>query len=174
MIYRNFLLLLTAMFSIGIAQADNSYQTPEAFVSAAFSGHVPKTKIIWLTGERKETTVRILGHRYHKLRIRYWQKKHRTVWILEERGKKQLITTGLIVDAARLAQLKILVFRESRGSEIHHPFFTDQFKGMNLEQTQDIDHRIDGISGATLSVRAMKKLATLALYLDREVNHVSP
>ncbi len=175
--HQKFLLLFIAVLSVGIAQADNVYQTPESFVAASFSGNVPKTKIIWLTGKRKETTMRILGHRYHKLRIRYWQEKMRTVWILEETGKKQFITTGVIVDHGTLTQLKILVFRESRGSEIHYPFFTDQFKGMNLEQTQHIDRHIDGISGATLSVRAMKKLATLALYLDYQVNkkdNVSP
>ncbi|MFQ5642694.1 MAG: FMN-binding protein [Thiogranum sp.] len=35
---------------------------------------------------------------------------------------------------------------------------------------------MDGISGATLSVRAMQKVARLALYLDSEVRkqHVTP
>lgn len=57
------------------------------------------------------------------------------------------------------------MFRESRGFEVRYPFFTDQFRGARLREGLDLDREIDGISGATLSVRALTKLARLALLL---------
>ena len=68
-----------------------------------------------------------------------------------------------------LERIKVLEFRESRGWEVRHAFFTDQFRAARLTKDRNLDRDIDGISGATLSVRAMKKLAALALYLDGEL-----
>ena len=48
-------------------------------------------------------------------------------------------------------------------------FFTDQFNEIGLTGELDLDRGIDGISGATLSVRALKKLARLALYLHTRI-----
>jgi hypothetical protein len=64
--------------------------------------------------------------------------------------------------------LRVLEFRESRGWEVRYPFFTDQFGGIGLRPDLQLDRPIDGISGATLSVRALKKLARLALYLTQQ------
>jgi len=60
----------------------------------------------------------------------------------------------------------VLVFRESRGDEIRYPSFTEQFTGATLNNKQKLDRRIDGISGATLSVNALRKLAAVALQLS--------
>jgi Na+-transporting NADH:ubiquinone oxidoreductase subunit NqrC len=61
----------------------------------------------------------------------------------------------------------VLIFRESHGWEVRHDFFTDQFKGLTLDGDSNLSARIDGISGATLSVNALRNLARFALYLDR-------
>ncbi|WP_069472977.1 FMN-binding protein [Candidatus Marithrix sp. Canyon 246] len=74
------------------------------------------------------------------------------VWILEEIGKKKPITTGIVINKGRIERFKVLIFRETRGWEVCYPFFTNQFKGNSLN---NFSH-IDGISGATLSVRALK------------------
>lgn len=100
--------------------------------------------------------------------MRYWGEKHRTAWILEEIGKERPITVGLVIDNGRLETVKVLVFRESRGWEVRYPFFTDQFNGARLTNEHGLDRSIDGISGATLSVRALKKLARLALFLHNQ------
>jgi hypothetical protein len=159
--------LLTLVSTIAVARG--TYQEPEDFLSQAFAGDVPEPGIIWLTGERKDAVKSLLGHRYPSLRIRYWKAGERSAWILDEIGKDQPITTGLVINAGRLEQIKVLVFRESRGWEVRHPFFTNQFKQAQLNESRQLDRNIDGISGATLSVRAMKKLAALALYLDAEL-----
>ena len=158
------------------ATARGTYQTPRDFLAEAFDGQVPEPRVLWLTGDRKTQVKKILGHPYPGLRVRYWLKGARSAWILEETGKDMPITFGVLVDDGRLARIRVLVFRESRGAEIRHPFFTEQFEGLRLDPRLMLDRSIDGISGATLSVRAMKKIAALALYLDTQVRagHVTP
>ena len=159
--------LLLALVCANLA-ARGVYQQPQDFLSDTFGGSVPEPAVIWLTGERKQVVNRLLGHRYASLRVRYWARDERSAWILEEIGKDLPITIGLVVNDGLLEQIKVLVFRESRGWEIRHPFFTDQFDQAQLNAEQQLDRTIDGISGATLSVRAMKKLAALSLYLDQQ------
>jgi hypothetical protein len=163
---RNLTFTLYLLLAGPAALASSTYQTPDDFLSTAFSGQPPEAAVIWLTGERKNIVEQMLGHRYPTLRVRYWRSGPRSAWILDEVGKDQPITVGVIVNDARIETIKVLVFRESRGWEIRHPFFTDQFKAAQLNSERELDRHIDGISGATLSVRAMKKLARLALYLD--------
>jgi Na+-translocating ferredoxin:NAD+ oxidoreductase RnfG subunit len=62
-----------------------------------------------------------------------------------------------------------LAFRESRGWEIRYPFFTKQFDQVSLTQKQKLNKTIDNITGATLSVRAVRKLAQLALIYHARV-----
>jgi hypothetical protein len=163
---RNLIFTLYLLLIGPAALADSTYQTPEEFLNEAFSNATPEPAVIWLTGERKAAVEQILGHRYSTLRVRYWRSGRRSAWILDEVGKEQPITAGVIVNEARIEAVKVLVFRESRGWEVRHPFFTDQFKAAQLGSDRQLDRHIDGISGATLSVRAMTKLARLALYLD--------
>jgi len=150
------------------ALARGTYQEPDAFLAETFSDNPPEPTVIWLAGERKVAVKQLLGHRYPSLRIRYWRRDQRSAWILDEIGKDLPITIGIVINEGRLEIIKVLVFRESRGEEIRHPFFTGQFKDARLDHKGNLDQTIDGISGATLSVRAMKKLARLALYLDAE------
>lgn len=167
-------LLIYLTFTSGLMAA--VYQEPEAFLSEVFSADVPDSSVIWLTGDRKKISSEILGHRYSSLRIRYWQRANRTTWILEEVGKDLPITIGFVIEDGRIKQTRVLIFRESRGWEIRHPFFTKQFDQAQLDEHRHLDRTIDGISGATLSVRAMKKLARLSLYLDEQarLQDVSP
>ena len=148
--------------------ADDAYQSQEDFLLEAFNGVTPEPGIIWLKGDIKNTASNILGHPYPGLRIRYWGEGHRSAWILEEIGKVKPITVGLVVNDAGLEKIRVLAFRESRGWEVRYPFFTDQFTGIGLTKDNDLNRTIDGISGATLSVRALKKLARLALYLHSQ------
>jgi len=163
-------LLLAVLSCIsGNVAAGDTYLEPETFLAETFGGNPPKPAVIWLRKDISETAKTILGHPYPALRIRYWLRDGRSAWILEEIGKDQPITVGLVVNAGRLESLQVLVFRESRGWEVRYPFFTDQFSGAVLVPQLELDRKIDGISGATLSVRALKKLARLALYLHSQL-----
>lgn len=149
--------------------ARGTYQTPEAFVAEAFGGEPPPAEKLWLRGDIKSHIEDILGRPYGKLRLTYWLKAGRSAWILEEIGKEELITTGFVVGPGGIERVRVLIFRESRGFEVRYPAFTRQFEGMQLDAESKLDRHIDGISGATLSVAALNKLARIALLLHRHV-----
>jgi hypothetical protein len=161
-------LVILILLRTSNALADADYQSPEEFLLEAFDGSTPEPGVIWLKGDIKYTASEILGHPYPGLRIRYWGEGGRSAWILEEIGKVKPITVGLVINDGGLEKIRVLAFRESRGWEVRYPFFTDQFTGIGLTDGNDLNRRIDGISGATLSVRALKKLARLALYLHSQ------
>ena len=164
-----FHLLLLALFS-ATAVAGGVYQEPDAFIAEAFADNPPKPEVIWPDKKLKAQMKDILGHDYRGLRIRYWKQEQKTAWILDEIGKDKPITTGFVINQGRIERVRVLVFRESRGWEVRHAFFTDQFDKASLQRNTELDRTIDNISGATLSVRAVTKLARVALLLDQAVN----
>ena len=168
MMRRVFLIFVVLMLSTG-AVAKGVYQEPREFLSEVFAGDVPKPRLLWVTQSLRPAIQEIMGHDLRELRIRYWGREGRTAWILEEIGKEQPITTGIVVDDGRIERIQVLIFRETRGWEVRYPFFTDQFPGTGLRDRR-LDRPIDGVTGATLSVRALKKLAALALYLHRHTD----
>lgn len=141
---------------------------PSAFIASAFNQEVPVQEVVWIKGGLREQIVDVLGHEPGFMRVRYWNRGHRTAFILDEIGKERPITTGFVVDDGALDKVQVLVFRESRGWEVKYPFFSDQFVGATLD-SDGLDRTIDGISGATLSVRAVTRLAEVALLLDRHI-----
>jgi len=159
---------MAAMLFFAAAQswAADVYQSPDAFLTEAFAGQPPAPKMLWLTDAMQQGAARILGHKYPAMRLRYWEHGKRSAWILEEIGKEEPITAGIVVDAGRIERMRVLIYRESRGGEVRYPFFTRQFEGVELKPDMRLDRHIDSISGATLSVRALERLARLALYLD--------
>ena len=84
---------------------------------------------------------------------------------MDEIGKEQPITIGVTISYNQIERVDILAFRESRGWEVRHPFFTDQFQGLSLNNRFELDGAVDGITGATLSVRAVTNVSRLALHL---------
>jgi hypothetical protein len=160
------MLWLCANSIVGYAE---QYQSRDDFLQQAFVGTLPKANILWLKKPLKKVVKDILQHPPGFIRTRYWQQDDKTVWILNEIGKVKLITVGVVIQAHKIQTIKVLAFRESRGWEVKHPFFTDQFKQRTLTQDLKLDKSIDGISGATLSVRALNKIARMALFFDRQV-----
>lgn len=151
------------------AFARGVYQEPDAFVQQAFNNQPPAARILWLTSDIRPGAEKILAHKPSTRRVRYWASGQRSVWVLDEIGKDQPITVGIIVNQGKLEKIKILVFRESRGYEVRYPSFTDQFNQARLQEDTQLDRNIDGISGATLSVRAVSKLSRLALYYHNKI-----
>jgi hypothetical protein len=163
-------LVVSVIACAGFATAQGTYMEPEAFMEETFPDGVPDPEVLWLIGEIETGVDEIMGHPLGELRVRYWRKDGRSAWILEEIGKEQPITTGIVIDQGRIERIEVLIYRESRGWEVRHDFFTRQFEGAELQDDGELDRTIDNISGATLSVRALTKLARLALYLDKQVS----
>tara|TARA_R110002167_G_scaffold187612_5_gene388910 strand:- start:2194 stop:2700 length:507 start_codon:yes stop_codon:yes gene_type:complete len=160
--------LLLCSFAVS-AFAGSVNQTNEDFIAETFTDNIPKSKVVWIKDDLRPAIANILGHEYAGLRIRYWQQVQRTAWILEEIGKESPITFGIIIAGGKVEQVKVLAYRESRGGEIQQRAFTRQYADAELNE-QKLDRHIDGISGATLSVRAMTSVVTLALYLTQFIN----
>jgi hypothetical protein len=148
--------------------AEDVYQAPDDFIVESFDGAEPPPSVLWLTKPVRAQMKEILGHDYSGMRIRYWAGEGRTAWILDEIGKYEPITTGIVVADGRIERLKVLVYRETHGWEVKHPFFSDRFRGAGADENYELDQPIDNIAGATLSVNALKRLGALALYLDAQ------
>lgn len=155
------------------ADARGTYLEPRAFVAEVFGGEPPPPRMLWLTGDVRAAVREVTGHDPEALRLRYWARGGRSAWVLDEIGKEQPITIGVVVGDAQIERIEVLVFRESRGWEVRYPFFTGQFTGARLTPAGRLDRDIDGISGATLSVNAMRKVARLALVLDAHARRAS-
>jgi len=145
--------------------APKVYQKPSDFVRSSL-GQIPATKAITPTGAQQARIRAILGRNYHTKAIRYWSVGGRTVYILEEVGKTEFITTGYVVRGHKIESVKVLVYRETHGYEVARTSFTRQFSGVTVKSNSQLTKNPRNIAGATLSVRALTKLARLALYLE--------
>jgi hypothetical protein len=165
----SFTMLMAATVCVA---AKGVYLTPEQFIASAFSSGNASVQTLWLSGESKRQAEAIVNRKL-AMRTRYWAEGKRTAWILEEIGKEMPITIGVVVEADKIIDVRILAYRESRGGEVRYPFFTSQYNGLSLREDLSLTDTIDGISGATLSVRAVTRIARVALYFHRHVNAVN-
>ncbi len=163
------LTFLFLFLTVSALHARGTYQEPAAFLEDTFKGNVPVAKKIWLTGDTGKTVTTILQHKPDRLRVRYWKQEQRSAWILEEIGKEKPITVGFVINNNKIERVKVLIFRESRGDEVRHDFFTRQFSEAKIKPDTSLNQNIDGISGATMSVRALTKLSRVALFLSSKI-----
>jgi hypothetical protein len=71
-------------------------------------------------------------------------------------GKHKPMTYMVGVDGrGRVSDIELLIFRESRGSEIRQKRFNTQYEGKTVLDPVRINKDIINISGATMSVRSM-------------------
>ena len=62
------------------------------------------------------------------------------------------------------------MYREQHGYEIKYPSFLSQFPKKTLQTGNKLNEELDNISGATLSVRSMDRMARMALLLTNLTN----
>jgi hypothetical protein len=156
-----------ASFSVN---AKEVFQSGPDFVAEVFAPLQAESKVIWLTPEIRAQAAEIVDRPVRGLRVRYHQSNNKTAWILEEIGKEMPITIGVVVEDDVIQQVKIFAYRESRGGEVRYPAYTKQYLGASLQEDYRLSQNIDGITGATLSVWAVNKVAALALYYHAVVN----
>jgi hypothetical protein len=166
--------LLRPMATIALLLAGGSafagpkvHQKPSDFIKSSL-GAIPTTHAITLTATQQQQVRAILGKNYKTKAIRYWERNGKSAFILEEIGKTEAITTGVVVKNRKIETVKVLVYRESHGWEVARSAFTNQFQGTSLKSNGQISRSPRNIAGATLSVRALTKLARLALFLDSQ------
>jgi hypothetical protein len=153
------------------------YLSPGAFVEQIIQlSESPlhfENKTLWLNKSIQSEIKHILDRPYSKLRLRYKQSLSAntptTIWFLDEIGKERPISFAIAVRNQQIIQIKVLEFRESRGYEIHIPAFSQQFDNIGVNDEGKLNKSIDGITGATMSVNAMKKVSRVALLLHELV-----
>ncbi len=141
------------------------YLTQDKFLGKYFQTK-PDAAFLWLDQDLREKLNNDLQEVLSTARLRYWQQEGKRAWILEKVGRDKPITLGFIIENGRISHMDVLVFRESRGYEIHYESFTQQLENIGFDDKMALDKNIDNITGATLSVNAVRKTARLALYLD--------
>jgi len=89
------------------------------------------------------------------------------------RGKEQPITyITMIKPDGAIADVEVLVYRESYGGEVQYEQFRKQFRGKSRVNDLHVGRGIQGIAGATISSKAIangaKKVLTLFQLWRRE------
>lgn len=172
------LLVLSSLLAAAVAFAGSGGQAGrfmevDDYLDRAFPDGKPAAGTLWIDGDLRESVEQVLGHRFGKLRTRYWFDGATSVWVLDEIGKEMPITIAVTVRHERIEDVKVLEFRESRGWEVKYPFFTDQFRQARLVDDHRLDRNIDSITGATLSVGAVTRVAKVALILHGTLHESS-
>ncbi len=160
-------LLVGCLATMTSASSQGRYLETADYLLAAFPNDEPVPNTLWVTNELRQSAEDTLGYGIASLRVRYWRRDRRTAWILDQVGKVQPITVGVVVEDDTASMVRVIEFRESRGWEVRYPFFTDQFNDARLDTRNEIDRQIDSITGATLSVDAVTRVVRLALFLYR-------
>ena len=111
-----------------------------------------------------------MGSRYKKSIFSYWIVEDKTIWILNSIGKYKPITASFVVESCKIKSSHVLIYREQIGYEIKYQSFLAQFNNVKINNEYRLTRNIDNISGATLSVNSMDRMARTALILDNISN----
>lgn len=164
--------IVLGLTALAAAPARAAMSVPD-YLAESFAGQpAPVARSLWLTPPVRARLEAILGHPVRAPRLPYWQSGGRTTWILNEIGKEQPITIGVVIERSRVQRVDILEYRESRGDEVRYPAFLRQFSQAALRASDRLDQDIQGISGATLSVWAVTR-ATRAALVGAELSQAS-
>lgn len=156
--------------ALGAAPAyaiDDIIETQEAFLAEAFGATPPPAKVLDLSGGTQSQIESALGHPLLQTRLHYWKAGNRSAWVFEDKGKQgyQPTLCGFVISGGAVDIARVLIYRESHGEEVTQPSFLKQFAGARAAGNQ-LDRHIDGISGATLSVLMMQRMARAAIAMD--------
>ena len=108
------LVLMTSQVAFAM---ETVYQEPDDFIEQNLSGC--HQQVLWLKSDTKTEIERLVERSFPGMRVRYCEKDGKTGWILNAIGKTEPITSGIIINDGRVEQVRVLIFRESRGSEVH-------------------------------------------------------
>ena len=130
---------------------------------------ITKKRLI-LKGDQLEKIQKPMGHKYKKRIFKYWTSENQTIWILNSIGKYKPITAAFVVESCKIKSSHVLIYREQHGYEIKYDSFLSQFSNVGIKNNSELNKKIDNISGATLSVNSMDRMARTALMLDNMSN----
>lgn len=93
--------------------------------------------------------------------------------VADEQGKYRPITFMAGIDSSlHIVDVRVLIYRESRGGEVRHTRFLKQYRNKSLDDPLRINRDIINITGATISVNALnagvRKVLAVAEYLKSQ------
>jgi hypothetical protein len=168
---RYFALWLALVACPSLLAMETVYQSPADFLGEFLPGC--RQQALWLTTDLKSEAEHLVNHPYPGLRVRYCRLGEKTAWVLDEIGKTEPITSGILINRGLVERVRVLIFRESRGAEVHRSSFVQQYESATLVGGKNLDRPIDGITGATMSVSALSRQVKLALLFDSVVRESS-
>jgi hypothetical protein len=148
-------------------------EAEETFLKKVFKNNIPEKKRLILKGENKDKVKVIMGDKYKKRLFAYWADENNQAWILNSIGKYKPITAGFIINNCKIKSSHVIKYREQHGYEIKFPAFLLQFTDGEIDSSMKLNVKIDNISGATLSVNSMQRMAKTALLLNKLSNEAS-
>ena len=142
---------------------------PEVLVQKHFSDDPPAPTLLSVKGDSAKLATQILGAPYPLATVQYWRRGNQTLWVLAARGKTHVFTTGFLVEDKKIVATEIIAYHGARGRGVLSKRFTRQFLGLSLKRGDRLSKRVHGITGATISSKAMINTARLALAWDATV-----
>ena len=162
-------ILLINLICFGTAVAKLEIEEENFLKKIRSSENIEKSRII--LNKEQLTKIQIpMGDKYKKRIFKYWRTDEKTVWILNSIGKYKPITAAFVVKECKINSAHVLIYREQHGYEIKYPSFLTQFNSLKINNEFRLTRNIDNISGATLSVNSMDRMARTALILDNISN----
>ena len=164
------ILIYVISFLLVTEVSSKQSEEEKTFLNDIFSGSNPTKKRLILKGEGKIFIKKIMGDKYNKKIFSYWESDADQVWILNSIGKYKPITAGFVVNNCKIKSSHVIVYREQHGYEIKYPNFRQQFENAIIDSNLKLNVKVDNISGATLSVNSMTRMAKAALLLNKLTN----
>ena len=164
-----FFLLFSTLYSGSVKAFElyKTFQTPDVFLAEMFNNNVPQPVVLNLNAQAQSEISAVFKRPFPSQRIRYWKDATKTVWVFDDIGKEGYVptTSGFAISNGAVETARVLIYRESRGEQVAEPSFLNQLKGAKASGT-GLSNKVDNITGATLSVVMMERMARTAITLD--------
>jgi len=164
-----FFLIITSLYSgkVKAFELYKTFQTPDVFLAEMFNNQVPAPTVLNLDAKAQSEISAVFNRPFPSQRVRYWKDANKTVWVFDDIGKEGYVptTSGFAVSNGAIETARVLIYRESRGEQVAEPSFLNQLKGAKAAGNK-LSNKVDNITGATLSVQMMERMARTALTLD--------
>lgn len=155
---------------------EDVYLTPEDAAELMFpESDSIRSEVITITEDQKRLIVERIGWHFPESTFDCFigETKGKTdgwAFIQHTIGKHKPMTymVGVAPDG-EVTNVEILVYRESRGSEVRKKRFNYQYQGKTIDDPIRINRDVINISGATMSVRSMSAGVKRALVLADEL-----
>lgn len=162
-------------------EAVRVYFTPDEALDKVFAGADVVEPHTWTpTNAQREDLERNLGTSVTETSFDAWRGSKQAEdlgWavVLEEKGRFKPITFMVHVRPhGQVGLVLVMVYRESRGDGVKRQRFLKQFRGKDLDDPLRLNRDVVGLTGATLSSRALTHGVRKALLLVRTFGRTAP